>query len=162
MVIKDDAYVAGINQRRAMFGPAGAEGVVDATTDVNDKLEDFVTRQTFGDLWQRPGLSLKDRSKVTFAMLVANGRTHELRVHARGAIANGVSPVELREIVLHALHYCGIPAAVGGMQGIKEVFADLGIGPDLDGEAERTRAVKKKDKKSDKKSGKKSDKKKQG
>ena len=156
MVIKDDAYVAGINQRRAMFGSAGAENIVDATNDLNDKLEDFVTRQTFGDLWQRPGLSLRDRSKVTFAMLVANGRAHELRVHARGAIANGVTPVELREIVLHALHYCGIPAAVGGMQGLKEVFAELGIGPDLDGEVERSRAAsKKKDKKSDKKKSKK-------
>ncbi|HWL59675.1 MAG TPA: carboxymuconolactone decarboxylase family protein [Microbacteriaceae bacterium] len=158
MVIRDDAYVAGLNQRRAMFGPAGAEKVVDVTTDLNDKLEDFVTRETFGDLWQRPGLSLKDRSKVTFAMLVATGRAHELRVHARGAIANGVSPIELREIVLHALHYCGIPAAVGGTQGLKEVFADLGIGPDLDGEAERSRAAK--TKKSEKKSDKKSDKKK--
>lgn len=156
MVIKDDAYVAGINQRRAMFGSAGAEGVVDATTDINDKLEDFVTRETFGDLWQRPGLSLKDRSKITFAMLVATHRGPELRVHARGAIANGVTPVELREIVLHGLHYCGIPAAVDGARGLKEVFAELGIGPEFDGEAERSRAAgKKKDKKSDKKKSKK-------
>ena len=157
MVIRDDAYVAGLNQRRAMFGAAGAEGIVDVTTDLNDKLEDFVTRETFGDLWQRPGLSLKDRSKITFAMLVATHRGPELRVHARGAIANGVSPVELREIVLHALHYCGIPAAVDGTRGLKEVFAELGIGPELDGEAERTRAMKKKksDKKSDKKKSKK-------
>jgi len=158
MVIRDDAYVVGLNQRRAMFGSAGAEKIVDHTTDINDKIEDFVTRETFGDLWQRPGLSLRDRSKVTFAMLVANGRVHEMRVHARGAIANGVSPVELREIVLHALHYCGVPAGVEGTRALTEVFADLGIGPELDGEAERTRAaVKKKDK--DKKSEKKKSKK---
>jgi len=139
MVIRDELYEIGIEQRRKMFGTAGADAIVDHTTGVNDKIEDFVTRQTFGDVWQRPGLSIKDRSKVTFAMLVATGKPHELRVHARGAIANGVTPVELREIVLQALLYCGIPAAVEGTRGLNEVLRDLGISPTLDGEAEETR-----------------------
>lgn len=139
MVIQDDLYEIGIEQRRKMFGTPGADAIVDHTTGLNDKIEDFVTRQTFGDFWQRPGLSLKDRSKVTFAMLVATGKSHELRVHARGAIANGVTPVELREIVLQATLYCGIPAGVEGIRGLNEVFRDLGIPPVLDGEAEQTR-----------------------
>ncbi len=139
MVIRDELYEVGIAQRRKMFGTPGSDAVVDHTTGVNDKIEDFVTRQTFGDVWQRDGLSIKDRSKVTFAMLVATGKPHELRVHARGAIANGVTPIELREIVLQALLYCGIPAAVEGTRGLNEVFADLGIPPVLDGEAERSR-----------------------
>lgn len=139
MVIRDELYEIGIEQRRKMFGTAGADAIVDHTTGLTDKIEDFVTRQTFGDMWQRPGLSVKDRSKVTFAMLVATGKPHELRVHARGAIANGVTPIELREIVIQALLYCGIPAAVEGLRGLNEVFRDLGIPPVLDGEAEETR-----------------------
>jgi len=152
VVIRDELYEIGIAQRRKMFGNAGSDAIVDHTTGLNDKIEDFVTRECFGDIWQRPGLSIKDRSKVTFAMLVATGKPHELRVHARGAIANGVTPVELREIVLQALLYCGIPAAVEGIRGLNDVFRDLGIPPILDGEAETTRRVKasgKSEKKSD-------------
>lgn len=162
MVIRDERYDLGIAQRRLMFGHAGAEGRVDSTTDLNDKLEDFVTRDTFGDLWQRPGLSIKDRSKVTFAMLAATGREHELRVHARGALANGVTPIELREIGLQALHYCGIPAGVSAMRGLDEVFREIGVGPELDGEADRTRAIPRKTARVDKQADreKKSDKKK--
>jgi len=161
VVIRDELYEIGIAQRRKMFGTPGSDAVVDHTTGVNDKIEDFVTRQTFGDIWQRPGLSIKDRSKVTFAMLVATGKPHELRVHARGAIANGVTPIELREIVLQALLYCGIPAAVEGVRGLNDVFRDLGIPPILDGEAEATRRMKSESPKAEKKSdGKKSSKKK--
>ena len=140
MVIRDELYEIGIRQRRAMFGAEGAEGRVDTTTDLNDKLEDFVTRTTFGDIWQRPGLSLADRSKVTFAMLLASGKEHELRVHAVGALENGVSPIELREIALQGLLYCGIPAAVLGTRVLREVFEASGIGELLDDEAESTRA----------------------
>lgn len=135
MVVRDELYEIGIAQRRVMFGPEGAEGRVDHTTDVNDKLEDYVTRITFGDIWQRDGLSLADRSKATFAMLVAGGRSHEMRVHAHGAIENGVTPIELREIVLQALLYCGIPAAVEGMRAIDEVLTQRGLSTEIDGEA---------------------------
>jgi 4-carboxymuconolactone decarboxylase len=141
VVIRDDLYEIGIRQRRVMFGPQGAEARVESTTDLNDKLEDFVTRTTFGDIWQRPGLSLAARSEVTFAMLLANGKEHELRVHAEGALENGVSPIELREIVLQSLLYCGIPAAVLGVRVLREVFEARGISEVLDGEAETARAT---------------------
>lgn len=140
MVIRDELYEIGLRQRRDMFGMKGAEERVDTTTDLNDKLEDFVTRTTFGDVWQRPGLSLAGRSSVTFAMLLASGKEHELRVHAEGALENGVSPIELREIVLQGLLYCGIPAAVLGVRVLREVFDARGIGDVLDGEADATRA----------------------
>lgn len=139
MVIRDELYEVGIAQRRHMFGSAGAEDQVDNTTDLNDKLQDYVTRTCFGDIWQRPGLSTRDRSVATFAMLVAAGRTHEMRVHVHGALENGVSPVELREIAVHAVLYCGIPAANEGLRALEEVFAERGIEQRLDGEAERAR-----------------------
>jgi len=127
MVIRDELYDVGIAQRRAMFGPEGAEDQVDNTNWLNDKIQDFVTRNCFGDIWQRPGLSLADRSKVTFAMLIAAGKPHETRIHARGALANGVSPLELREIAVHAILYCGIPAAVDGIQALDDVLTEKGI-----------------------------------
>ncbi|GAB3618286.1 4-carboxymuconolactone decarboxylase [Okibacterium endophyticum] len=134
-MIRDDLYETGLAQRRAMFGAAGAEDQVEHTTDLNDKLQDFVTRNCFGDIWQRPGLSMADRSKVTLAMLIATGKSHEIRVHLRGALANGVSPVELRELVVHSILYCGIPAAVEGIRALDEVLAEKGISLELDGEA---------------------------
>jgi len=138
--IQDAQHDRGIELRRKMFGPAGADNIVDNTTDVNEKLEDFVTRTCFGDIWQRPGLELADRSKVTLAMLLATGKTHEIRVHMRGALQNGVTPLQLREIVVHSVLYCGIPTAVEGVRAMNEVFAGLGISTELDGEAATNRA----------------------
>lgn len=135
-MIKDDLlFEAGIAQRRHMFGAAGAEAQVDKTTDLDDKLQDFVTRYCFGDIWQRSGLSVADRSKITLAMLIATGKPHEIRVHLRGALANGVTPIELRELVVHSILYCGIPAAVEGMRALSEILTEQGIELSLDGEA---------------------------
>ncbi|WP_324651307.1 carboxymuconolactone decarboxylase family protein [Georgenia sp. H159] len=136
-MIRDELYDTGLAQRRAMFGPAGAEDQVEHTTDLDDKLQDFVTRYCFGDIWQREGLSVADRSKITLAMLIATGKPHEIRVHTRGALENGVSPLELREVVVHSLLYCGIPAAVEGMRALGEILQEKGLSLDLDGEADR-------------------------
>lgn len=132
-MLYDDLYDVGIAQRRRMFGPEGAEGQTDATTDLDDKLQEVVTRVCFGDIWQREGLAVVDRSKITVAMLVALGRAHEIRVHLRGALANGVSPIELREIVLHSFLYAGIPSAVEGMRALKEVLAEQQVDLDVEG-----------------------------
>lgn len=135
MVIRDDLYDIGLRQRRDMFGQAGAEDQVEHTTDLNDKLQDFVTRYCFGDIWQREGLALTERSKITFAMLIALGKSHELRIHARGALANGVSVHELREVVVHSILYCGIPAAVEGLRALESVLDERGVSTDIDGES---------------------------
>lgn len=127
MVTRDELYERGIQRRRTMFGHAGADAQVDHTTALNDTLQDFVTRTCFGDIWERAGLSQADRSKVTFAMLIATGKSHEMRIHAQGALANGVSPIELREIAIHALLYCGIPSSVEAHRALDEVFAEAGV-----------------------------------
>ncbi|MGO1886038.1 MAG: carboxymuconolactone decarboxylase family protein, partial [Citricoccus sp.] len=88
MVIRDEFHDVGLEQRRRMFGVEGAEQQVDHTTDLNDKLQDFVTRQCFGDIWQREGLAIPERSMITVAILIALGKEHELRTHVRGALAN--------------------------------------------------------------------------
>ena len=140
-MIQDELYDVGLRQRRTMFGPQGAEGQVEHTSDLNDKLQDFVTRYCFGDIWQRDGLSYAERSRITFAMLIAQGKSHELRIHARGALANGVTPLELREVVVHSILYCGIPAAVEGLRAVEEILDEQGIAQDLDGESGRAQRV---------------------
>ncbi|UOR00552.1 carboxymuconolactone decarboxylase family protein [Leucobacter allii] len=134
-MIQDELYEKGLTQRRRMFGPQGAEDQVEHTSDLNDKLQEFVTRTCFGDIWQRDGLSYAERSRITFAMLIAQGKSHELRIHARGALANGATPLELREVIVHSILYCGIPAAVDGLRALEEVLVERGIAFDVDGEA---------------------------
>lgn len=123
-MIHDELYEKGLDLRRSMFGPAGAEEQVETTTDLNDKIQDIVTRYCFGDIWQREGLDLRTRSFVTLAMLVALGRPHEIRIHLRGAISNGITTEEIRELMIHSFLYCGLPAAVDGLRAFEEVLAE--------------------------------------
>lgn len=123
-MIHDELYEKGLDLRRSMFGPAGAEEQVETTTDFNDKIQDVVTRYCFGDIWQREGMDLRTRSFVTLAMLVALGRPHEIRIHLRGAIANGITTEEIRELMIHSLLYCGLPAAIDGLRAFEEVLAE--------------------------------------
>lgn len=137
-MIRDELYEAGLNLRMQMFGQAGAHDQVEHTSDLNDKLQDFVTRNCFGDFWQRDGLSVKDRSKITIAMLIATGKHHEIRVHLNGGLRNGLTPIELREIVLHSILYCGIPTAVEGLRALEEVLSAEGIESPLDDESKKS------------------------
>jgi 4-carboxymuconolactone decarboxylase len=112
MTDSTDAFDTGLRLRREMFGTGGADQALAQASDFSRPLQEIVTRFCFGEVWQRPGLDRRTRSMLTVAMLIAAGRMAQLPAHARGAIANGVSREELREVILHALLYCGIPAAV--------------------------------------------------
>jgi 4-carboxymuconolactone decarboxylase len=124
-VIKDHHYEAGLDLRRSMFGSALAEQQVENTTELTDKMQEIVTRWCFGDLWQRGGLDAKTRSLITLAMLIASGKSHEIRVHLRGGLANGLTEEEIRELMLHSVLYCGIPAAMEGFRAAEEVLGQL-------------------------------------
>ncbi len=108
----DKAFTTGLALRREMFGPAGAEQALAAASEFSKPLQEAVTRFCFGEIWQRPGLDRRTRSLITLAMLIASGRFTQFPAHVRGALANGVTPEELRELTLHSQLYCGIPAAV--------------------------------------------------
>jgi len=112
MTDSTDAFETGMALRREMFGPGGAEQALAQASDFSRPLQEIVTRFCFGEVWQRAGLDRRTRSMLTVAMLIAGGRTAQLPAHFRGAITNGVTREELREVILHALLYCGIPAAV--------------------------------------------------
>ena len=125
-MIKDELYENGIRLRREMFGSAGAEEQVENAAPLMEKLQEIVTRYCFGDIWQRDGLDQRSRSMVTLGMLVALGREHETKIHLQGALANGVTADEIREIMLHSFLYCGIPAAASGLKAAEEVLAAAG------------------------------------
>jgi 4-carboxymuconolactone decarboxylase len=123
----DKHYDAGMELRRSMWGDAGAEQRVDQATTFNRPLEDMVTTWCFGDIWQRPGLDRKTRSMITLAALTALCRPNQLKGHVEGALANGVSVDEIREIILHTSVYAGIPTGVEGITAAKEVLKKLGL-----------------------------------
>ncbi|HEY4210806.1 MAG TPA: carboxymuconolactone decarboxylase family protein [Steroidobacteraceae bacterium] len=126
MAQHDSSYETGMQIRREMFGPAGAEERVAAATSFTRPLEDVVTRYCFGETWGRPGLDLKTRSMITLAALTAMVRPNQLKVHVRGALQNGVTPEEIREILLHTAVYAGIPAGVEAFGAAAEVLDKKG------------------------------------
>jgi 4-carboxymuconolactone decarboxylase len=111
----------GLATRRAVLGDAYVDAALARVTPFTKPLQELVTRHAWGNTWQRPGLDLRTRSIVTVSMLVALGRTHELKTHVRGALNNGVTVEELQEIFLHASVYCGFPAAVDAFRAAAEV-----------------------------------------
>ena len=122
MQLPDDPVVqAGLATRRAVLGNEYVQGALDRATPFTAPLQEMVTRHAWGNTWQRPGIDLKTRSMITVSMLVALGRMHELKVHVRGALNNGVTPQELQEIFLHASVYCGYPATVDAFRTASEV-----------------------------------------
>ena len=87
-----------------------------------DEFMDVTYENLFGDIWNRPGLSLRDRSMITCAALIALGKEEELKVHFRGALAQGITPDEIDEMLTHLAHYGGWPAAVAGRRAAQHVF----------------------------------------
>jgi 4-carboxymuconolactone decarboxylase len=118
---KDEQFEAGLALRRIMFGPGGSDVQIDNATELTEAMQEFVTRECFGGTWQRDGLSTRERSLVTVGMLLALGRAHEIRIHMLGAIANGATIEELREVVLQSVMYCGIPAGMEGLRALVEI-----------------------------------------
>ena len=123
----DPVFAGGLKVRREMWGHEGAEGQIDAASDFLWPMQEAVTRYCFGQTWTRPGLSRKARSMITLGILVSQGRPHEIKVHVRGAIANGLTKEEIQEVMLHAMVYSGIPRGVEGFRCAEEVLKDMGL-----------------------------------
>jgi 4-carboxymuconolactone decarboxylase len=118
----DPVTQAGLATRRKVLGNDYVQNALDKATKFNEPLQELVTHHAWGNTWQRKGIDLKTRSIVTVSMLVALGRMHELKIHVRGPLNNGVTPEELQEIFMHASVYCGFPAAVDAFRTAGEVI----------------------------------------
>lgn len=126
--VGDDAAITpferGMTVRREVLGNAHVDAAIAGTTDETAAFQDFLTRYAWGDVWSRPGLSRRDRSIVTLAVLVADGHLHELRMHLRAAQRNGLTPDEIAEVLMHVALYAGLPASNAAFGIAKEVFAE--------------------------------------
>ncbi len=122
-----DVFQAGMQIRREMFGPAQSDQVMQNATDFNRTLQELVTRYCFGEVWARPQLDRKTRSMLTMALLVALGKPTQLKGHVRGAVKNGCSKEEIREVLLHSMVYAGVPAGVDSFMHAAEVLKDMGL-----------------------------------
>ncbi|MFN4329842.1 MAG: carboxymuconolactone decarboxylase family protein [Limnobacter sp.] len=118
-------YDLGKTVRTETLGEAYVSRAVADPNDFAAPLQDMVTAHAWGTVWSRPGLERKLRSVATVSMLMALNRPTELKLHMRGALNNGVTPEELRELVIHASVYCGFPAAMDSMRQAKAVLEEL-------------------------------------
>ncbi len=109
--MSDQARQDGVKTRRQVLGDEYVDRSDARRTSFNADFQDLLTRYVWGEVWTRPGLDRRTRSCVTVAMLAALGRDEELALHIRGALNNGVSVDELKEVLLQAAVYAGIPAA---------------------------------------------------
>ena len=114
-------YDKGLVTRRRVMGDEFVDRALGGMTPFTAPIQQYITRNAWGDVWQRPGLDLKTRSLVTVAMLTALGRQHELKGHVRGALNNGATLEQIQEVLLHASIYCGLPTAVEAFRSAAEV-----------------------------------------
>ncbi|MEI8171069.1 MAG: carboxymuconolactone decarboxylase family protein [Rhodoferax sp.] len=122
----DSQYIAGLATRKQVMGEEFVANALGKVTDFTLPIQQHITRNAWGDVWQREGLDLKTRSLITVAMLTALGKQHELKGHVRGALNNGATVAEIQEVLLHATIYCGVPAAVEAFRSAAEVVEGLG------------------------------------
>jgi 4-carboxymuconolactone decarboxylase len=118
-------YERGMVIRRAVLGAEHVDRSIADTTDFTAPFQDFITRTAWGDIWSRPGLDRQSRSMITLALLTALGQEHELAMHVTAALRNGVTRDQIREVLLHAGVYAGVPAANRAFAISQRVFDGL-------------------------------------
>ncbi|MES2257798.1 MAG: carboxymuconolactone decarboxylase family protein [Pseudomonadota bacterium] len=118
----DQQFEDGLQKRKQVMGEDFVARAYAQADEFTKPLQDHITREAWGTVWCRDGLDLKTRSLVTVAMLTALGRTHELKGHVRGALNNGATAEEIREVLLHATIYCGVPLAGDATRAAHEVL----------------------------------------
>jgi len=121
-----DAAARGERIRREVLGDEYVDRAMATADEFGAPLQQFVAEHCWGGVWARPGLDRKTRSMLNLAMLMALNRPHELRIHVRGAVANGCTVEEIREVLLHATVYCGVPAGVDAFRTAREELRELG------------------------------------
>lgn len=117
-------YDKGLQIRREVVGDEYVDAVLARQDEFTGPFQDFITRYAWADVWGRPGLDRRMRSCLTVALLAALGRDRELAIHIRGALRNGVTPDELREVLIHTAVYAGVPAANSAFAVAQDLLAD--------------------------------------
>jgi 4-carboxymuconolactone decarboxylase len=123
--VNDERYQRGKTIRETVLGPAHAARTASNRTAFNGEFQDFLMEYAWGGIWARPGLDHKMRSMITIAMLVGMGKMDELKLHFRATRNTGVSREEVKELLMHAAIYCGVPAAFGAFQLAAQIFDEM-------------------------------------
>jgi 4-carboxymuconolactone decarboxylase len=121
---KSETWKRGYAVRSKVLGQAYVDQAIDGADDITRDLQDYLTEHAWGASWARPGLDHKSRSMLNLAMITALNRPRELELHVRGALRNGVTRDEMKEIFLHTAVYCGAPAALDSFRILRKVLAD--------------------------------------
>ncbi len=117
-------YDDGLKVRREVLGDTHVDQATRTATELTAEFQDLITRYAWGEIWARPGLDRRTRSCMTLIALIAHGRHEELAPHVRGALRNGLTPDEIKEVLLHSAIYCGVPAANSAFAIAQEVLAE--------------------------------------
>ncbi len=120
-----ETFERGLEIRKAVLGAEFVENAFKTADDFNRPMQDLATEYCWGYVWGREQLDRKTRSLLNLAMISALNRPHELKLHVRGALRNGVTRDEIREVFLQVAIYCGVPAGVDSFRSAREVFAEL-------------------------------------
>ncbi len=126
---ESEMFEKGLEVRRAVLGASYVDGSIAKADDFMMAFQRITTEWCWGYAWTRPGLERKTRSLLNLAMLTALGKTPEIKLHVKGALANGVSVEEIKEVLLHATVYCGIPAGLDAFKAAHEVLVAEGALP---------------------------------
>ena len=120
--MSDPTHDRGMEVRRAVLGDAHVDRAIARTSDFTADFQDLITRYAWGEIWFRPGLDRRMRSAITLTALVALNRPEELAMHLRAALRNGLTPDEIKEVLLQSAIYCGVPAANSAFAIAQEVL----------------------------------------
>ena len=120
-----ELFETGLKIRREVLGAEYVDKSIQNADDLTRPLQELVTEYCWGFVWGRDTLPRKARSMINLAMMSALNRPHELRLHVRGALSNGLTRAEICEVFLQAAIYCGVPAAIDSFRVAKEVFAEM-------------------------------------
>jgi 4-carboxymuconolactone decarboxylase len=138
---RSDRLARGEKARREVLGDSHVDASAARMTGFTRPIQEFVTASCWGDTWGRPGLDRRTRSLLNLVMLTALNRPHELALHVKGAVNNGVTLAEIQETLFHTAVYCGVPAALEAFKVAEqtlgaETIAAAGLGADAVGEAQ--------------------------
>ena len=122
-----ESFDKGLKTRREVLGAEYVDASIANADDFNRPMQELVTEYCWNEIWNRPGLDRKTRSIMNLCMITALNRPHELKLHVRGAINNGLTKDEIKEVFIQAAIYCGVPAAIDSFRNAKEVFKEMGI-----------------------------------
>lgn len=122
--MNQELFEKGLAMRRAVLGAEYVDKSIQSADDFNRPMQELVTEYCWGAVWNRPGLDRKTRSMLNLAMLSALNRPHELKLHVRGALNNGVTKEEITEVLLQVAIYCGVPAAIDSFRVAREALKE--------------------------------------